>query len=317
MIRLARILTCTVALLLASCGVVGAQTNGQSGPYSSQIQVALRNFLTLNNTFSGTQTFSSPVLLPDGTVAAPALAFASSTDMGVAKVALGRIGIVSGGSWRQVIDGAGTVIPADSYFGFAATVGDASGSVDLKLFRDAAATLRLGANAAGVTDQMLKGPDRITSDGVGGSLYIAGGRNRGASAGGSLIFQTSPVAGAGVTGTLATRLTIDSVGTANFTGTIATGGSGMAVANVGANSCGSTAATIAGNSNAFVITVGTVAGTQCRVAFPIAASTEWDCVANDSTTTTAVRTTPYDTTHTDILGAFVAADKVTGHCFPR
>ena len=47
MIRLARILTCTVALLLASCGVVGAQTNGQSGPYSSQIQVALWHFLTI------------------------------------------------------------------------------------------------------------------------------------------------------------------------------------------------------------------------------------------------------------------------------
>ncbi|NBN97633.1 MAG: hypothetical protein EBV19_00075 [Flavobacteriia bacterium] len=41
---------------------------------------------------------------------------------------------------------------------------------------------------------------------------IAGGRNRGASAGGSLIFQTSAAAGAGVTGTLTTRLTINGAG---------------------------------------------------------------------------------------------------------
>lgn len=94
-------------------------------------------------------------------------------------------------------------------------------------------------------------------------------------------------------------------------------GSGMAVANVGANSCGTTAASIAGNNNAFVITVGATSGTQCRVAFTFAATTEWDCAANDDTTTVAVRTTPVDTTHTDLIGTFTAGDKVTGICFPR
>lgn len=77
---------------------------------------------------------------------------------------------------------------------------------------EGAAILQLGADAAGVTDQTIKGPDRITSDGVGGNVTFGGGRNRGASAGGSLIFQTSPAAGAGVAGTLATALTIDSTG---------------------------------------------------------------------------------------------------------
>ncbi len=99
--------------------------------------------------------------------------------------------------------------------------------------------------------------------------------------------------------------------------TLKSAGSGMAVANVGANSCGTTTATIAGNNNAFVITVGATAGTQCRVAFTFAATTEWDCAASDDTTTTAVRTTPFDTTHTDLIGAFTAGDKVTGICFPR
>lgn len=91
----------------------------------------------------------------------------------------------------------------------------------------------------------------------------------------------------------------------------------VAVANVGANSCGTTAATIAGGNNAFVITVGATSGSQCRVAFTFAATTEWDCAANDDTTTVAVRTTPVDTTHTDLIGAFTAGDRVTGICFPR
>lgn len=94
-------------------------------------------------------------------------------------------------------------------------------------------------------------------------------------------------------------------------------GTGLAVANVGANSCGTTAATIAGGNNAFVITVGATSGTQCRVTFTFAAGTEWDCAANDDTTTVAVRTTPVDTTHTDFIGTFTAGDKVTGICFPR
>jgi len=106
--------------------------------------------------------------------------------------------------------------------------------------------------------------------------------------------------------------------TINLTTTlITTSGSGMLVANVGANSCGTTAATIAGNSNAFEITVGATSGTQCRVAFPTAAPNQWDCVSDDNTTTLATRTTIIDTTHVDFLGAFVAGDKITGICFPR
>lgn len=89
------------------------------------------------------------------------------------------------------------------------------------------------------------------------------------------------------------------------------------VANVGANSCGTTTATILGSNNSSVITVGATAGTQCRLQFSFAATTAWDCTANDDTTTIAVRTTPVDTTHTDVIGTFTAGDKVTSHCFPR
>jgi hypothetical protein len=101
--------------------------------------------------------------------------------------------------------------------------------------------------------------------------------------------------------------------------TFVSAGSGMAVANVGANSCGTTAATIAGNANAFVITVGATSGTQCRVAFPVAATTEYDCVEIEQTTAglAAAKVTPVDTTHTDFFGTYTAGDKITGICFPR
>lgn len=84
------------------------------------------------------------------------------------------------------------------------------GSSGVILAGESAGVLQMGADAAGVTNQMLKACDRITSDGVGAHLTLAGGRNRGASVGGSVIFQTSPPASAGVTGTLETGLTIDS-----------------------------------------------------------------------------------------------------------
>lgn len=100
-------------------------------------------------------------------------------------------------------------------------------------------------------------------------------------------------------------------------GAIVTGGTGMVVANVGANSCGTTTATIAGNNTLFTITVGATAGTQCRVTFTVAAPTTWGCTANDDTTTVAVRPTPVDTTHVDFIGTFTAGDNITALCVSR
>ena len=150
-----------------------------------------------------------PIYHRDGTAAAPSITFASTPTWGLYK----RPG---GLETAMSVAGTGTVLWNDSQVQHASglSVAWSSGAIgaasDLFLTRESAAVLQLGADAAGVTDQMFKGPDRITSDGVGGNLTIAGGRNRGASAGGSIIFQTSPAAGAGVTGTLATVLTISS-----------------------------------------------------------------------------------------------------------
>jgi hypothetical protein len=99
--------------------------------------------------------------------------------------------------------------------------------------------------------------------------------------------------------------------------TYASSGSGMAVANVGANSCGTTTATIAGNNNAGEVTVGATSGTQCRIAFTVAASTKWQCTASDESTAVLTRAVPVDTTHVDLLGVFTAGDVITYVCFPR
>lgn len=109
-----------------------------------------------------------------------------------------------------------------------------------------------------------------------------------------------------------------SSGASPFTAAITTSGLSVpAVANVGANSCGTSAAAYAGNDNAGKITVGATSGTQCRIGFTRAAPVEWDCIATDATQTIATRATPVDTTHADVFGAFAAADVVVVHCLPR
>lgn len=121
-----------------------------------------------------------------------------------------------------------------------------------------------------------------------------------------------------LTGTINATTAFQVNGTAITSGTtLLTSGSGMAVANVGANSCGTTTATIAGNNNLFTITVGATAGTQCRVAFTLAATTAWGMVCADDTTTVAVRTTAVDTTHVDAIGTFTAGDQITCIAHPR
>jgi hypothetical protein len=92
-------------------------------------------------------------------------------------------------------------------------------SGDVLLYRKAAATLQLGTDAAGVTNQTFTAASRITSDGVGANLTIAPGNGRGA-AGGSLILATFDTQGAATIGNLQTRLTIDTTGLSTFSGNV-------------------------------------------------------------------------------------------------
>lgn len=79
---------------------------------------------------------------------------------------------------------------------------------NLFLVRKAAATLQLGLDAAGVTNQVLTAANRITSDGVGAILRIAGGSGRGG-AGGDVIFSTYTTGASGAAGVLTDRLFVD------------------------------------------------------------------------------------------------------------
>lgn len=111
------------------------------------------------------------------------------------------------------------------------------------------------------------------------------------------------------------RATDGSTGNGSFM-TVSLIGQGTAptVANVGANSCGTNAATLSGTELSGVITVGATSGTQCRITFATAAPTRRQCVVTNETTANLSRTTYVDTTHTDVLGTFVGADKLSYVC---
>jgi hypothetical protein len=98
---------------------------------------------------------------------------------------------------------------------------------------------------------------------------------------------------------------------------IVAAGATPSVANVGANSCGTTAATIEGTDNTGTITVGATSGTQCRITFTVPAGVRRSCVVTDETTGNLMRSTLVDSTHTDILGTMVAADKLSYLCVAR
>lgn len=86
------------------------------------------------------------------------------------------------------------------------------------------------------------------------------------------------------------------------------------VGNVGADSCGTSAATIVGRNAAGKVTVGATSGTQCRVTFSAAfAANAPSCTASNETTAALVRTNS-TTARVDLLGAFTAGDVLAYVC---
>jgi hypothetical protein len=79
---------------------------------------------------------------------------------------------------------------------------------DTILKRKDVATLQMGANAAGVTNQTLTAANRITSDGVGADLTIIPGSGLGG-AGGTLRLATFTTGASGNPGVATNRFTID------------------------------------------------------------------------------------------------------------
>ncbi len=222
----------------------------------------------------------------DGTCAAPAWTFASETDLGAYRAGSGNIVFCNG---------------SVALFDLGSTgAGVFNGKVEVSAGAGIQWTGRtiLKSTATGLVNILNNAEDagvglNVTTD---GTLQV---RNRAQNADGAVSFSV---------GSASTRLSAPV-----FRGT----GTGVSVANVGANSCGTTAATIAGNEISGVITVGATAGTQCRVTFTTAAPVARDCTVTDSTTTIATRATAVSTTTHDFLGAFVAGDLVTYVCMVR
>jgi len=161
-------------------------------------------------------------VVPAGSASSPSITTSGDSNTGIYFPSADTINLTTGGVSRWSVDSNGTLQGGSSslqlsgnsigtYF-FARGGYYALGvSDDVIIARKTAATVQLGADAAGVTNQMLTVASRITSDGVGANLTIAGGNGRGG-AGGSLIFSTYSTAGTATIGTLTARLTIDTNG---------------------------------------------------------------------------------------------------------
>jgi hypothetical protein len=126
---------------------------------------------TGDETVAGVKTFSSPILLPDGTAAAPSLAFSADTDLGISRLS-GNLGIAangvglyvgatgrvyigqSGGYWNLYTQngGAGSAVALNAASALAWASAGADTSTDTYLRRAAAGTLSQsnGANAQSV-----------------------------------------------------------------------------------------------------------------------------------------------------------------------
>ena len=114
-----------------------------------------------------------------------------------------------------------------------------------------------------------------------------------------------------------TGVTVVDFGNIVLDGGYITSGTTPSVANVGANSCGTDAATITGNSNSGRVTVGATSGTQCRVTTTVTAPTGWQCSVSNTTTAALARCVGVDTTHFDLLGVFTAADVLSYVALPN
>lgn len=97
-------------------------------------------------------------------------------------------------------------------------------------------------------------------------------------------------------------------------GALQTNGTVPSVSNTSAGSCGSTAATIAGNDNTGMITVGLTAGTSCTVTFTTAAVTRRQCNVNNATTANLARAVYINSTTSTFEGTFMAGDLLGYNC---
>ena len=164
----------------------------------------------MGTTSSGAFTLSGPLLLPDGTAAAPSIGWASDADgtgTGIYRRGADEIGFASNGILASRYAGAWWIGTSAINWGASPTVSDTA------LARAAAATLQQGgADAAAPVNQTLQaqGVAAGTSDVAGATFTIRPGTGRGTGAGSALVFTTPSVLTTGNTAQTQTeRVRID------------------------------------------------------------------------------------------------------------
>lgn len=148
-------------------------------------------------------TMTGPLLLPDGSVSAPALARASSSTTGLLFTAAGPQITIGGVARYSFAVGTFYNLRDDAVLSMGA-------SNDLLIRRAAAATLQIGTDAASPVAQLFKGPDGSGTNIAGGNMTLAPGRGTGTGAGGSLLLATAPIGASGsAANALVTAVEID------------------------------------------------------------------------------------------------------------
>lgn len=150
-------------------------------------------------------TFTGPVLLPDGTAAAPSLAFASEPGTGLYRASPNDIAYAAGSQARAFFtdntNGSEIRLQSDGFLTWSSDIANATAGAQTFLSSEAAAVLQVGQDVNGApTHQTLKAHDGITgTDVAGASLTLAGGRGTGAGAAGNVIIQAAPDLASGTT----------------------------------------------------------------------------------------------------------------------
>lgn len=149
---------------------------------------------------SGTEITSTlPILLPDGSCASPALAFASEPGLGFYRSGAAIMQVCQNGFSRAAISSSYVAASNDnSYLGL-------GNALDVRMYRGGGANiLQLGVTASTASAQTFKAPDSTGAATAGGSLTLKGGAGTSGNAnGGQLILQGGANAGSGEPGAVA------------------------------------------------------------------------------------------------------------------
>jgi len=325
-----RLLGVLAALLILSVPV-GAQ------PFSAQIQAALRAFLQQAHTWTALQTFASITVTgactgcgggvpTDGTgfttnlistKADPTLIF-SVTTAGDTDFWFGVQDDAGGDNDDGLWVGAGTTpgVGNTTVFGAlgrpASTLGGLSNTNNEYLTSFLTEFTDL-TNWKGLCVNNLGGVPGFGSCGSGNNMLVLRGFSTGAGTA-AMRLQDSGTghwdlgeAALGVrTGYFATGVALDN--------NLSLRAGAPTVANIGANSCGTTAATITGNNSFSRTTVGATSGTACRVTFSSAWANAPACACNNEVTSNLCEVTLPTTAKVDLVGTFVAADTLSLVC---